>query len=943
MLKPLPLPLPLPLTPLLLLLLLLLVVLRRHHYYCFTARADGCFNGSRSATVQACRRSRFICAFFLKRMAKFDRDGVSGRRMKTYGKSSRILQSPQCFSLSRPWQGPDNPSKPLASSLGPQGGPAGPASESERTRTLQKRERGGKDDDDDGDVRTSRSLTRPSLRGRPAPQKPCSSRRDTYDTSSSDDELALASSSLSSSSSAMPKKRKVTTAGGGRDGRRDVGGSVPARTGASTYTKATNTTTTTTTNTPCASRQHGHEHRMSKRLRLSHERNTSSSASASAAAAAESPTEISRNIPEMEVVIYPPKGPRSHRTGEDEEGDINSDRMGLSFTSKLTAQPRGDLHRPSTATKSYGRQQGKFVDIDEPSRPLTTVQEHTGVAEVPSGAEEFKFGEVNLYELSPSKTTPRRNRLVDRLNPSPSVPTYAGRLSFSSESPPPTPTKRGSPKPSISHMEHDQKSKITTLNGSENIMSIGPKITYSRNRTYLDDEADVFGQQHGSHNAVASPALPTMTRSNSPKKPKFSLLGNHYSLQSNADEDIVTGSGSVRNIHELRRAGETARFESLVDSIFEDIHDGASSQRSGLVQLVSKLQDEEFSRRFLTHAMEKRLTRVQPAQSDLVCSFLVAAAYGLLLSIATISSSAFRVCSSSLLNVVTPLLKEKNDILAISKSPQLKVSKAFRSSLIELLVSMRKSRIWADEFPQKLTPELLGLRCIEMIMRRDRETGESKEKLPDSVLEQLIDTVVQNSGDVQKTVPDAHTSHVLELTFSILESYTVALQDMSSTQGRLMYRLACIGSLLDRLANGGDTSSRNRQIRIICIRLVLNLTNNEPDVCEKFSTPEIINALSDIVTTDFPKISGEVSVDDIDAVIDTVILALGCFINLAEWSEMSRKLVADTKRGSRSFLDILILFFRNGRESASEVSGNIDNSSKCIMYSFLLMAVVYTG
>ncbi|KAI5299684.1 accessory factor associated with RNA polymerase II [Ascosphaera pollenicola] len=690
----------------------------------------------------------------------------------------------------------------------------------------------------------------------------------------------------------MPKKRKTTAAG------------VPAR--ANTAAAASPTASTIS--------QHGRQ--KSKHAHLSHGCNTSSHA--------ESPTEFSENIPEMEVVIYPPKKSRRH-CAKDEERDTSSDRMGLSFTPKLTAQPRGDLHRPSTATKSYGRHPGKSVDADEPSLTRATVQERPNVAT--TATEEFKFGDVNLYELSPSKTTPRRKRLVDRLNLSPTVPTHAHRLSFSSESPPPTPTKRGSPKPFIPHMEPGQVSKNAPITGSQDILSMGPRITYSRNRSYLDDEADIFGHQHGSRNPASSPSLST-ARSNSPKKPKFSLLGNPYSLHSNTDEDVVTGSGSVRNIHELRRAGETARFESLVDSIFEDIHDGVSSQRSGLVQLVSKLQDEEFSRRFLTHAMEKRLTRVKPDQSDLICSFLIASAYGLLLSIGTISSSAFKICSSSLLDIVTPLLKEKNDILAISKSPQLKISKAFRSSLIEILVSMRESRIWVDEFPKKLTPELLGLRCIELIMRRDRKAGESKETLPDSVLEQLIDIIVQIASEAQTTVPDVHVSHVLELTFSILESYTVALQDMSSTQGRLMYRLACLGSLLNRLANGGDMSSRNRQIRIICIRLVLNLTNNEPDVCEKFSTPEIINSLSRIVATDFPKISGEASVDDIDAVIDTVILALGCCINLAEWSETSRKLAAETKRGSRSFLDILILFFRNGRESASEESIQADNVEK---------------
>ncbi|KAI5285653.1 hypothetical protein KEM54_000395 [Ascosphaera aggregata] len=882
--------------------------------------------------------------------ANFDRHVVSGgRKLKTYGKSFRIIESPHSPSLPRPWQDSGNPFRPQFTATGPPMKVAGPAGEGEGSLhyeikegqhqvQIQKQDHQGYDQGKgQDDAGPPKSLTRPSVttmkrgaRGklsRPSKQHSFSSRRnrdgcDTFSSSSAAAAAAAAAAAdgggdddgdddeLSLASSLMPRKRKTA------DG-------VPARS-ANTFTAtAMATTRNMATTTITASRSN----RRSRNAQLLHEDNTSP--------AVESPAESPGIIPDMELVMYSRKSSKDYRT-KDSYDNMSSDRIHHCCTSRSTAKPtRGELRRPSrVASKSESHQPSEVTGID-PS-PLAVVEERSNIV---TNADAFKFGEVNLYDLSSSTVTPRKKRLVDQLNPSPTVPAHNAhgqRLSLSSESPPPSPIKlRQSFQSSVYRMEPGQAQvKNAPIGSPQDTMSIGPKITYTRNRSYLDyDEADVFGQQQRPGGAL-NPILSSTSLGSPKRQPKFSALGNPYSLQSNVDEDVVTGSGTLRNIHELRRAGETARFESLVDSIFEDLQDDVSSQRNGLIQLVSKLQGEEFARRFLTHAMEKRLARIKPVQSDLVCNFLVVSAYGLLLTVSTISSSAFQACASSLLDIVTPLLAAKDDVLTVARSALLGLPNGSRCSLKEVALSMQKCRVWADDYPEILTPEILGLRCIEIVMRRDRESGEPREILPDTVLGKLIDVVVQNSK-TETLVTDLHESHILELTFSVLESYTVALQDTNSTQGKLMCRLACLGTILRRLANGDNIRSRNRQIRILCIRLVLNLTNNEPAVCEIFSTPEIIDSLSQILATDFPKIAGEVSVDDIDAIIDTVILALGCFINLAELSDKFRKRVAETKRGgSRPFLDVLILIFRNGRESASEAD-NVEKTRFNVVLGYL--------
>ncbi|KAI5297578.1 hypothetical protein KEM55_004505 [Ascosphaera atra] len=209
-----------------------------------------------------------------------------------------------------------------------------------------------------------------------------------------------------------------------------------------------------------------------------------------------------------------------------------------------------------------------------------------------------------------------------------------------------------------------------------------------------------------------------------------------------------------------------------------------------------------------------------------------------------------------------------------------------------------------------------------MIVRRDREGGESRDILTDSTLEQIIGILLHNSEQTLKTAEegkgeDQLTSFTLELTLSILESYTVALSNLSPDQEKLVRKLSCLGALLESLSDFED-SPKNRGICVLLVRLILNLTNNEAAICERFSTPPLVKALSNIVVNEIPKISGEASVDDVEAVTDFVILSLGCLINLSECSERFRSLFASTKHGSDLCLDILVTYFIDGKDSASE-------------------------
>jgi hypothetical protein len=104
------------------------------------------------------------------------------------------------------------------------------------------------------------------------------------------------------------------------------------------------------------------------------------------------------------------------------------------------------------------------------------------------------------------------------------------------------------------------------------------------------------------------------------------------------------------------------------------------------------------------------------------------------------------------------------------------------------------------------------------------------------------------------------------------------------------------------------------------IRLILNITNNNPRLCDDFSIPDLVGALAGIILSNFGLVSEDSAGDKKDSVLDTVILALGALINLTEWSGTSRKLMFELRNASTTLLDAFLLLFAEGWEAISEVS-----------------------
>ncbi|PGH05986.1 hypothetical protein AJ79_06675 [Helicocarpus griseus UAMH5409] len=449
--------------------------------------------------------------------------------------------------------------------------------------------------------------------------------------------------------------------------------------------------------------------------------------------------------------------------------------------------------------------------------------------------------------------------------------------------------------------------------------SSGFKITYARQRSFLSAE-NIAAEDP----ILEIPPQPSFSKPNGAGHSVSSLLGSKSArpLAPQVDEDDDESSnGAVRNIYELRRAGENARFEAIIDAIFEDIEDSTSStsrRYSGLIQLCEKLMDRQFARRFLAHGLEKRLAkRSGHFGGDTVYIYLVACAYGLVLSTGSVSSVVLHTCSGQIFKSTPKMITEKSDILHIAKLGATRTSKTVQGSLQDFCEQLSRSKVWSDVQPKKHSPQILALRCIEMAVRRARESGEAVGNLSNPLLSQLVDLLLQHSELAENQSTKSDGMLIIELAFSILESYTVLFNSLDKGQERILKKLSALGPLLSRLSDSPE--SHYRQIQLLEIRLILNLTNNNPSLCEDFSTPELVGALMGSILSNFGTVSEDMGSDKRDSMLDTVILALGTLINLTEWNGTARQLILKTRSDdSATFLDRLLVLFKYGWEKTSE-------------------------
>ena len=465
--------------------------------------------------------------------------------------------------------------------------------------------------------------------------------------------------------------------------------------------------------------------------------------------------------------------------------------------------------------------------------------------------------------------------------------------------------------------QHNSSQSAQTL---PSLLGVGPKVTYARQRSYLTDhDLDEAAM-------ISTPVVPAPVSQNGDSRRRLSDRL-HGSQSTNIYDDGDYGatedsqSGAMRSIHELREAGGNVRLVGELEALLDDLEEQkpvpTTLLRSRVMDLVAKLQEPSTCRLFVDQGLESRLlAHVAGLGDDHIANSLFAAAILELVSGSTSPPLLAQISDARIVNFLTRLLGHDGDLIHTSKLRSTNFSKFAQLEYQRLCTLLLKSAAWRVGKPTILSCHMLALQSLEYIVRQTREAGSSVEVLSAYAIQRVVATSVPSSL-TSSLLPTPMLTVNLELAVSILESCTVsnaAECQRSLWSGATLERVTALLPLLVSWSEEDCATSRT-----LTLRLYLNLTNNNPGLCEDFSTPGIVEALFRIIILNFEKLSDRAVTIEKVLLLDHLILSLGSFINIAESSDIVRNLALKLHHGGQSFLDVLLTLFTIKYKSAAEV------------------------
>ncbi|KAI9841916.1 MAG: hypothetical protein M1837_000302 [Sclerophora amabilis] len=447
----------------------------------------------------------------------------------------------------------------------------------------------------------------------------------------------------------------------------------------------------------------------------------------------------------------------------------------------------------------------------------------------------------------------------------------------------------------------------------------GPKITYARQRSYLSESA-----------LDETALLNTPIDLGMGQGSQGSSVGGRRNLRAtnlgavDEGEESVDGvlNGAMKSVHELRQAGGNKRFLDESEAVFEDIEDRGSSsisrRRNGLINIGMKLIDKDYTRQFVDRDLDRRLFNGLDTEQDTIICFMLASVIALLAhhGIGNVSLSHMR--QEGAVTLLTRLLDFDRSIVSVAKNRQSNMSKVAQSMLGDFESSLRQVLLPPTSEPIKISPRTMSLICLRAMTRRSREAGDVGEVLSDATVHALVGLLDSTSAWSAPDVVVAEAVSEVELILSILEAYTLNAGSLASATVRNRLCSPTITNLLPLVS--GSRSDAFKQIQLLTLRVLLNLTNKRPSFCRAIGTTNVVRSLVRIIQSGFETVSETLDDEERMSSVDYLILALATLTNLTEWTEESQPSLWLEKFEDSTLLDVMLEPFLRGLEKSSEAN-----------------------
>ncbi|KAL3425627.1 rheb small monomeric gtpase [Phlyctema vagabunda] len=480
------------------------------------------------------------------------------------------------------------------------------------------------------------------------------------------------------------------------------------------------------------------------------------------------------------------------------------------------------------------------------------------------------------------QTMPRR-RLIDTLVEQ----TKFEEDSEEDEAPDSQPSEVESVKDDPAKLSHDQFAEILSqalgqdslsqpLPSSQTSQGVGPRVTYSRQRSMLA-ESDLLDQ--------LSVDMPFQAASQSGKPRRGAIPATTLS-SFQEDEEMLDLAPAVTSVHELRQAGANQRFleeiEDLLDTIGKPVSPLSSMRRTGLSELSSRLKDKNFLRQFRDNGIEQRFFLHLGQEQDVVAGFYIITVLTLVLADASMPHLVTHIRRNGISRLLVRLIGAKDPISKTAKDRKSNMSKMALGLLSEHQKYFLTLPLWGDLKPLLLSPRTVALKCLELMVRQTREAGKA-----DDIFSKEMTSIL---FDILKTVSDLNSVESLQsqgavdfhLALSVLELHSIKAMTARDESIWISDYLPVVVNTVEILLV--QTASEFATLRYMLLRLVVNVTNNDPKASEVFAKKEVLGILGQAIIAKFNKISEDLDEDELCEALGQLVVALGVMINLAESS-----------------------------------------------------------
>ncbi|KAK5108282.1 hypothetical protein LTR62_008597 [Meristemomyces frigidus] len=460
---------------------------------------------------------------------------------------------------------------------------------------------------------------------------------------------------------------------------------------------------------------------------------------------------------------------------------------------------------------------------------------------------------------------------------------------------------------------------------SQSAIEGGPKITYARTRSYLPEENledgllfDLPAFTPVKPAGVARQASRTNTAS---QKSAFDL----------DDSDDEANSGRMRTIHELRAAGRNNRFMQETETLLEDAtHSSAAAKtrrRNALVELALKLMDKAYAERFYGQGMERVLAdSIATCGRDVVADLPLSAAFALLMLADPPEHTVKALGDSGVLTAFTYMLEDRSDSGTLVKDRQSNMAKTAQGTFVNLVSTLLSHEaLWGESGSASVSPRVMALKMLDLLVGRLRRSGDRTELLTHRQLQ-----LVLPEGQ------DEHPNSVMDtgLAISVLESLSSSALNLEWPEA-LLQRLAIT---LPELHAHPET---RRHIIFLALRLILNLTNDNPRNCAIFAQNQAtIQYLFTAVGRGFthlealpPPTTTSQSDQEDTLTYDLLVLSTGCTINLSEHSPLARHQILSDPATNITLLSLLRILTHAQNSISSATS--LTESARNVAFGYL--------